>query len=159
MPDGLIIRQATINDIPLILELWKELMDFHKELDPLFSRSAKGHEKFAEHVKKGICNGDCYVVAAFDGEDLAGYCMAKISKYPPVLEKQEYGEIDNIAVTEKYRRGRVGERLIGEVRKWYREKGIDRIEAKVSKFNKISTSFWAKMGFRPYLETVFLEIE
>ena len=70
MLDELIIIEAIVKDIPLILELWKELMDFHKELDPLFSRSATGDEKFGEYVKKSICNEDCYVVAAFDGEEL-----------------------------------------------------------------------------------------
>jgi N-acetylglutamate synthase-like GNAT family acetyltransferase len=158
MTEELIIRQATVEDVPSILEIWKELMDFHKELDPLYSRSATGHEKFAEHLVKYIQGDESCVFAAIDGEDLVGYCMATISMYPPVLEKQEYGEIDNIVVTERYRRSRIGESLLGEVRKWYREKGIDRMEAKVSKFNRVSTSFWAKMGFKPYMETVFLEI-
>ena len=108
---------------------------------------------------KNIQNEDFYVVVAVDGEYLIGYCMAKISMYPPVLEEQRYGEIENIAVTEKYRRSRVGERLLDEVRKWYCDKGIHRIEAKVSRCNIVSTGFWAKMGFTPYLETVFMEIE
>jgi ribosomal protein S18 acetylase RimI-like enzyme len=158
MAKEIIIRQAVAEDVPSILEIWKELMDFHKELDVIFSRSATGHEKFEEYVMKNIQNEDFDVVVAVDGENLVGYCMAKISEYPPVLEEQRYGDIENIAVMEKYRRSRIGERLLDEVRKWCLEKGIHRVEAKVSKFNKVSTGFWAKMGFRPYLESVFLEI-
>lgn len=158
MAKEVILRQATIEDVPSILELWKELMDFHKELDPIFSRSATGHEKFTEYAMKNIQNEDFYIVVAVDDEHLVGYCMAKISEYPPVLEEQRYGDIENIAVAEKYRRSGVGEKLLNEVRKWYCEKGIHRVEAKISKFNKVSTGFWAKMGFTPYLESVFQEI-
>ena len=159
MANEVIIRRAVAKDIPSILELWKELMDFHKERDPIFSRSATGHEQFTEYLMKNIQNEDFYVFVADDDEDLIGYCMVKISTYPPVLEEQRYGEIENIAVSEKYRRSRVGERLLNEARKWYCEKGVHRVEAKVSKINKVSTGFWAKMGFTPYLETVFMEIE
>jgi len=158
MTKEVFIRQAVAEDVPFIVEIWKELMDFHKELDAIFSRSATGHEKFTEYVVKNIQNEDFYIVVAVDGRDLVGYCMAKISEYPPVLQEQRYGDIENIAVTEKYRRSKIGARLLNEVRKWYLEKSIRRVEAKVSKFNKVSTGFWAKMGFTPYLESVFLEI-
>ncbi|MCP4262956.1 MAG: GNAT family N-acetyltransferase [Planctomycetes bacterium] len=158
MAREIIIRKAVAEDVSSFLELWKELLDFHKELDPFFSRSATGHERFAEYLIKNMQSEDSCVVVAVDGNDMVGYCMAAISKYPPVLEKEIYGEIDSIVVTEKYRRNKVGERLINEIRKWYCEKGINRIEARVSTYNKAAREFWAEMGFKPYLETVFMEI-
>ena len=159
MAREVIIRKAVTADVPYIVELWKELMDFHKERDSIFSRSATGHERFSEYLITNIHSDRSCVFVAADGKDLVGYCMAKISKYPPVLEQQAYGEIDSIAVTENYRRSRIGKRLLNEIREWYSEKGIHRVEARFSTYNKTTSEFWAEMGFKPYLETVFMEIQ
>ena len=152
------IRQAVMEDVPAIVELWKELMDFHKELDVFFSRSAIGHEGFADFITGHISSETSYVFVAEADKNLVGYCLAIIEKYPPVLEIQEYGLVQDLAVTGKYRRSEIGERLFKEARGWFSEKGVRRIETRVAKSNKLSTAFWAKMGFIPYLETFFMEI-
>ena len=158
MTGEVIIRKAVAEDVPSILELWKELMDFHKELDRIFSRSATGHEAFADFITGHISSESSCVLVAEAGTDIAGYCLAIIEKYPPVLEMHEYGLIQDIAVTGKCRHSGIGKRLLKEARIWFSKKGVHRIEARVSKSNRLATDFWTKMGFAPYLETVFLEI-
>lgn len=158
MTENIIIRKAVVEDIPSILELWKEMMDFHKERDRIFSRSETGHEGFAGYVKGLIASETSHVVIAETDKEITGYCLAMIEPYPPVLEMKEYGLIQDIAVTKKYRRYGIGQKLLEEARNWFSEKGIRRIEARVATTNTISTGFWAKMGLKPYLETVFAEI-
>jgi ribosomal protein S18 acetylase RimI-like enzyme len=153
-----IIRKAGRADVPSILELWKELMDFHKERDQLFSRSATGHESFADFITGHISSETSNVFVAEAGKDIVGYCIAIVEKYPPVLEIQEYGLVKSLAVTEEHRHSGIGKRLLEEAQSWFSEKGVHRIEARVAKSNRLATDFWAKMGFVPYLETVFFEI-
>ena len=159
MSRRVIIRKAVVEDVPSILGLWKELMDFHREHDRLFSRSATGHEGFADFLTGHISSETSFLFVAEAGKDIVGYCLALIEKYPPVLEVQEYCLVQDLAVTEKYRRRGIGKRFLKEAQNWYCEKGIHRIEARVSKYNKAAREFWAEMGFTPYLKTVFLEIE
>ncbi len=151
------IRKATVEDVPAIVELWKELMDFHKECDRLFSRSENGHKAFTDFITGHISSDTSCVFVAEVGMDIVGYCLAVVEKSPPVLEIKEYGFIQSIAVTGEYRRGGIGERLIKEALSFFKEKGLHRIEARHSARNKLATGFWAKMGFKPYLKTVFLE--
>lgn len=158
MAMGLVIRKATTEDVPSILELWKELMDFHKQRDPIFSRSPVGHDSFAEFIRGHISSETASVFVANVGADTVGYCHAIIEKYPPVLEMQKYGLVQEISVTEKYRHIGVGRRLLQEAQSWFAGKGVHRIEARVSTSNSLATDFWASMGFTPYLETVFLEV-
>ena len=158
MAKRVIIRKALIEDIPSILELWKELMDFHKERDRIFSISSTGHKKFAEHIKSHITSGKSPVFVAEAGKELVGYCLAIVQKNPPVFETKEYGLVENIAVSGKYRRRGIGEKLLHETRNWFSAKGIRRIEAHVAITNNVSTGFWAKMGLKPYLKTFFMEI-
>jgi GNAT superfamily N-acetyltransferase len=152
------IQDAVVEDVPAITELWKELMDFQRERDRLFSRSATGHEGFADYVTGHILSETSRVFVAEAGKDVVGYCLAIVEKYPPVLEIKEYGLVQDLAVTKKHRRSGIGKRLLKEARNWFYEKGVHRVEARVATTNKISTEFWAKMGFTPYLETVVLEI-
>ena len=157
MTKEITIRKATPKDVPAIVELWKELMDYHKKLDPLFTRSTSGHKRFAELLSHYIDNNDSSVFVAMDGKNPVGYCLIKISNCPPVLKKQQYGELSNIAVTKKYRRRGIGKKLIKKVRQWCAKRGISRIEARYSTENQAAAGFWAKVGFRPYLKSTFLE--
>jgi len=156
--EQVVLRKATLQDIPEITELWKEMMDFHRERDRLFSRSATGHEGFADFITGHISSETSCVFVAAAGTEIVGYCIAFVEKYPPVLEIKEYGLVQDLAVTKKHRRCGIGKRFLKEARSWFYEKGVHRIEARVAKTNKISTEFWAKMGFTPYLETVFIEV-
>ena len=157
MASEVIIRKATDEDVSSIVELWKELMDFHKERDKIFSRSATGHERFGDYLKSHISKeNSCLFVAEAD-QDIVGYCLVFIEKYPPVIELQKYCLVQDIAVTAEYRRRGIGKRFLNEAKKWYCEKDIHRIEARVSTYNKAAREFWSEMGFTPYLETVFME--
>jgi N-acetylglutamate synthase-like GNAT family acetyltransferase len=157
MKKQITIRKATAKDVPAILELWKELMDFHKKLDPIFTRSSSGHKRFAEFLIQHINSSDSCAFVAMYGKNPVGFCLIRISNYPPALEKQQYGELTNIAVTKKYRQRGIGNKLVKKVRQWCAKKGVNRIEARYSTENPIATGFWARAGFRPYLKSTFLE--
>jgi ribosomal protein S18 acetylase RimI-like enzyme len=129
------IRKSVAEDVPSIVELWKELMDFHKARDRLFSRSATGHEAFADYVKGHITSRTSCVFVAEADKNLVGYCIAFIEKYPPVLEMTEYGLVQDLGVTKKYQRKAIGKRLLKKAQNWFFEKGVRRIEARVAKSN------------------------
>ena len=152
-----LVRRAVEEDLDTMVEMWKELMDFHKALDGLFTRSEEGTENFRAFLK-GHMNSEkaCCVVAEAEGE-IAGYCLAAVELYPPVLVRKECVEVFDMVVAEPYRRRGVGATLFKEIRRWSGEQGIDRIEVRVAVTNRLSTAFWRKMGLAPYLEVMFIE--
>ena len=152
------IRKATQEDTRAIVELWKELMGFHKERDRHFTRSADGHKRFAEFVSGRIAHKASSILVAEQQDAIVGYCLATISKYPPVFEYQEYGAIFDLAVTENYRRKGIGQALVEAALQWFSEQEIHRVEVRVATSNENSTAFWKKIGFVPYLEVVYKEI-
>ncbi len=156
--DGFRIRNATQEDTEAICALWKELMDFHKGRDRHFTRSADGHERYAEFISGRISSGTSCVLVAEQRDEIVGYCLASVSKFTPVYEHQEYGMIFDLAVTENCRRRGIGQALVEEVLRWFSEQNIHRVEVRVATSNEISMSFWKKMGFVPYIEIVYKEI-
>ena len=152
------IRNANEKDLPSVIKIWKEFIDFHKEKDRLLTRRADGHEYFAKFFRENIEKETALVLVAETEGKVVGYCQNLIEVFPPVLVTEKYGNVMDMAVTEKYRSQGIGEKFFNEAKKWFKEKGIERLEVRVLVANEIATSFWRKIGFKPYLETVYMEI-
>jgi ribosomal protein S18 acetylase RimI-like enzyme len=151
-------RKALKEDIPKLIELWKEFIDFHGARDPFFSRSKEGPENFGNFLLENLSKDDAIVyVAETKGEEV-GYTLAMIQDYPPVFEVKQYGLISDLAVTSKYRRSGIGMHLVSIAKDWFIKKGMVRAEIGVAVTNEISTSFWTKMGFRAYKENRYLDL-
>jgi GNAT superfamily N-acetyltransferase len=134
-------------------------MDFHKALDPVFARRRSGHKAFAEYLSKEYIGGDqrrAWVAQA--GQDVVGFCLAAIKDYPPLLVVKQYGHLEVLAVAKRWRGKGVGEKLVKRARRWFCKKGMSRVEVRYSTANELAAGFYAKMGFRPYLATTYLEI-
>ncbi len=154
-----VIRPATRRDIPAIVGLWEELMDFHQALDPFFTRSVQGSNIFARFIEENIRNdAACVLVAVVDGK-IVGYCQGILDRHPPALAESDFGQIFDFGVTADYRRAGIGEQMFQTLYGWFRREGIRRIEVRHSTFNEIASRFWPKMGFQPYLQTLFLELK
>jgi ribosomal protein S18 acetylase RimI-like enzyme len=146
------IREATTEDIPALVELWKEFMDFHRSRDSYFSRTPDGHERWAKFATGNIDKDDwLFIVAEIDGT-IGGYCMATILDNPPVIPTRQYGYIQDIVVTSGNRRSGIGTALFKHAEHWLLSKGMDRIELDVSTTNEVSSAFWRNNGFGDYLE-------
>jgi ribosomal protein S18 acetylase RimI-like enzyme len=155
------VREATEDDVPRILELWKEFMDFHAERDPWYTRGARGHECFAEFVRKNMAAEDALVLVADAGAAAGpiGYAMARVGERPAVFDDRRTAEVLDLAVTAPHRRKGAGERLLKAVLGWFRGRGLARIDVGAVVTNEAATSFWRKMGFRPHMSRLCMSVE
>jgi len=151
-------REAIKQDIPKIIELWKEFIDFHKERNPFFSRSKEGPENFGRYILENLSKEDAIVYVAESNGEVVAYILAIIQNYPPAFETKQFGFVSDLAVTSGSRRSGIGMYLFKIAKDWFVKKGMNRIEIGVVVTNEISTSFWDKMGFKPYKETCYLEL-
>ena len=73
------IRAATRDDLPQMLQLWREMMDFHAARDPRFRpmASPEGENAWASYLRKDILDSDtwCALVAVED-QSLLGKIIA-----------------------------------------------------------------------------------
>jgi ribosomal protein S18 acetylase RimI-like enzyme len=153
-----VVRAATRRDVPAIVGLWEELMDFHQARDPFFTRVHNGRRLFAKFVEENIRNeAVCVWVATVEGK-IAGYCQGMLEQHPPVLAEPRYGQILDFMVAAEYRRAGIGEQLFKALCDWFRREGMRRIEVRHSTANESAARFWSKMGFQPYLQTLFRDL-
>jgi ribosomal protein S18 acetylase RimI-like enzyme len=156
MQTNYVIRKASTCDVPQIVELWKELMDFNKQYDEHWSRLETGHKNFGDFINSHIADEAFCVLVAEADKDIVGYCLSEIQKCDPqILKIQEYGHISNITVTRNFQRKGIGESLLRKTMDWFSKKGVHRIEVCVGIGNKSARKFWTKMGFTVFVETMF----
>ena len=56
-------------------------------------------------------------------------------------------ELDSLAVSQRFRRQRIGTRLVEAALDWAKAAGASRTELNVYEFNEPARAFWASFGF------------
>jgi ribosomal protein S18 acetylase RimI-like enzyme len=153
------MRVLIANDkhIPDIIELWKELMDFHKNIDAHWSRGKDGHIAYEKLLREMLESEDATILVAVDNGRTVGYSCLRIAKPPPALEQHSYGVIDATIVTSDYRRRGIGELMLDRALEWFSSRNVNRIELSVAAKNQLGYSFWEKHGFQDYQHRLYLE--
>ena len=153
------IRKATHKDVKSITSLWCEFMDLHEGYDNYYKRAKNGTKVFSDFINKQISDRNSLVLVGIINKVICAYLSAKIDNRPAVFSETKYGYIFDIAVNKKYQRKGIGEQIYNEAIEWFRKRKIKRIELTVAISNPISMSFWSKLGFKPYSERRFIEID
>ena len=153
------IRLATTSDIPTIMDLWSDLMAFHKPFNSFFELRSDAEEKFQSYLHSNIQNNEkAHVFVAIRNNLVIGYMMGVILNAPPVFKIDQVGEIMDAFVAVDYRRQNIGEHLFNALKTWFQMKKVDRIDVNIAVGNPLSSKFWAKMGFNPLLHHLYQKI-
>jgi ribosomal protein S18 acetylase RimI-like enzyme len=150
------IISATENHIPAIVSLWIELSDYHRDIDPFFTRREGSILEYERHLRELLKSGDHQILVAIEDDAVVGFSLSMIARHPPVFQTERYGLICDLTVKTDYQRRGVGGKLLEEILGWFDAAGIDRIELHVAAKNRPGYSFWEKHGFRDYMHTLYL---
>ncbi len=145
------IYSATDAQVPAIVEMWKEEMDFHAQIDPFFARRDNAHEDFQRFVVECIARPEFLVLVAIENAAVVGYGIAKVETYHPVFQQVRYGQIFDLYVNNAYRSRGIGEKLLLQTQKWFRSMQIYRLELRVVSGSHVGDKFWRKHGFKDHL--------
>jgi ribosomal protein S18 acetylase RimI-like enzyme len=96
-------------------------------------------------------------LVAIENGIVVGYSLSEVQGQSPAMKQDKWGYIDQMAVTESYRRRGVGEKMYTEIMAWFESKGIKRVELELTAKNSVSYSFWRKHGFKDYMHRLYLE--
>ena len=152
------IRKANNSDKHRIAELFKEMVEFHSQKDPIFTLKASGHEHYAVWFIEQIENDSALPLVAESDGMIVGFSLSFLRKYPATWLSENYGEINDISVTKEHRRKGIGTKLVYKSIEWFKSKGIKRSEVKITTTNEVSLKFWRKIGMISYLETMYMDI-
>ena len=70
-----VIREATKEDVPKILPVWREMMDFHTQRDPHFTLCHDAEKAFTVYMFENIEKEDAYLFVAENANMVISYCL------------------------------------------------------------------------------------
>lgn len=140
------------------MELWKALVDHHREIDTFFTRRDKAHINFTSFLTELLDSKESKIFIAISEGKVVGYLIAKIDLFPPIYVMERYGDIYDLIVESSYRRRSIGSELVKLAVEWFRSQKIERIEISVHPSNSSGYSFWKTLGFQEIFHRLYLNI-
>ena len=140
------IRKATFNDFEKILSLNKDLFLFEKKFTDTFNEDWSYTNQGKEYFARKIANSNSIFFVAEIDENIVGYILGYIDSYP-VRNINPIVMLDNLFISENYRRKGIGSKLFQEFLKVAKDNGAKRLQVKTYSKNKEAIEFYKKQGF------------
>lgn len=154
------IVKAEEKHVADIGQLWLEFIKFHQDIEPIYELNEDSIAGFEQnHLRPFMKSEDKLVLVTLEKGKIIGYSMSEIRRIFPGLKREIYGYIDEMAVTNDYRRKGIGEKMFTKIIKWFQSKDIKRVELGTASQNLIGNSFWQKQGFTACSYTLYKEIK
>jgi ribosomal protein S18 acetylase RimI-like enzyme len=148
---GAVIRPATAQDIPEIVDVWGELAFHHAGLDRAFAPSLRWQEEYRYFIRNLLGRDDALAVVALWDNRIVGYAVGRVSLLPGFFEQRRRGYIHDVVTRDGYRRRGIGRRLVDVLLEWMRETDVSTVELTVAVRNEEAVAFWERIGFVTYM--------
>lgn len=132
------IKKAVSKDVPAIIELMREFAGFENLLDSL--------EITEEKLNDAMFGENAFVegLMAFDGETPIAYAI--FFPYFSSFRGQKSVYLEDIYITEKYRKFGIGEKMLKEIARIGKKRGAVRMDFQVLDWNTPAINFYKKHG-------------
>jgi ribosomal protein S18 acetylase RimI-like enzyme len=142
------IRKGKIADKYQIVDLWHEMVEYHKKITDMDLEMVKeAPDLFMKYYCNHVRSRNKLAIVAEDNGTIFGYLFGSIQKRPPVMKTTHHAFISDMAVTAHYRKKGIGSKIVNEFLNWSKEKGMKYVILNVAQDNGIGISFWENAGF------------
>lgn len=159
-PATIKIRPGASRDVESVADLWEELMRFHVDLDTRFRTSTDARISMIRYLNGTVLRSRDYtlLVAEVDG-CVAGFLIGRLEYGGGVYADPDFGYITDACVGSQYRRLGLARALFVEMKAWFQSRNLTNIRVSVAVANPVSKAFWKEMGFRPFMERWWYDLE
>jgi ribosomal protein S18 acetylase RimI-like enzyme len=148
-------------EAPQIAALWGESGQLHGALDGRFALSERAPSFYKALVLKALADANCRIRAARlpGSEEIVGFHLSQITPVQPVFRHGRTGYITDLVVASRARRRGIATLLARDAIEWFRCHDISAVQIHVLCTNEPAQAFWRGLGFRPYMDRLWLDIE
>lgn len=141
------IREATLADLPILLEFEQGIIEAERPFDPTLKT---GHINYYD-IKEMIQSKDVEVLVALIGGELAGSSYIKIKEAKPYLDHNFYGYIGFMYVKPNYRGQGISTKMINELTIWARTRNLNEVRLEVYSENQSAIKAYEKSGITKHM--------
>lgn len=143
------ITKATPEDMAGIIEMIKQICDYHCSFDKYYKPFAK-YSNLEKEVLGSLKDKNTIVLLAKVDKKIIGYCVGGVGNAPSYAQKIKIGYIYTVIINDEHRGKGVGKKILDELMKWFKNKKIKNIELEVDARNKLGIDFWKNNNFFIY---------
>ena len=156
--NDLIIRAATIDDIPAMSMLWHEKMIIQQQSDRRFRLSSDSRLAWSRTVS-GWLDEPCYTIPVAErNAEIVGYLVARVDSAPPGLTPAQVGVVLELAVGAHSYQSGLGRHLLESARHWFVKQEITHLVAYVPRRQPVEQAFWRALGATELTQILWMEI-
>ncbi len=142
------IRPARPTDRERVLELWLELIDYHRKLRPDVPRASGLRVAAAAEIARALDRDSCCLVVAEAGGRVEGFLLAEVEPAPTGASVEAARSwIHELWVAPEQRRRGVASALVDAADAFFRERGAARVAVRVESGNEDGLGFWRARRF------------
>ena len=150
-----IIRKATLEDLPVLLEFEQGVIKAERPFDPTIKDGKVYYYDISELIKND--DSDVYVVEIGDNIVASGYAKIKPDRH--YLKHTEQGYLGFMFVPENHRGNQYNKLIIDALLKWCKRRNINEIRLHVYNDNAPAIRAYEKVGFKKHMIDMRLDIE
>ena len=145
-----IIRPLNINELSIIVELWKEFITDPEASDGRVVLSEENIIKWVSLAQELLSKDpNSIFIAEVDGK-IIGYVMFVKKVETPLKLKYDYALITDLYVKPEYRGKGIGKKLLLTVLEYLKREGVKYVEITVWANNIKAINLYKKLGFKEY---------
>ncbi len=145
---GIVIREASNEDVNKLVLLVKRFYLFNEEFNPFMELSDNYDEIVMDTLEKRLGKDNIFLVAVVEG-DVAGYVYGVIESNP-LLRMGKMAVIKELYVLPIYRNMGVASKLLEEFSSRVVKMGVPLVGAEFPTSNDIAKKFYEKNGFKEF---------
>jgi len=148
------IRKGRLADGPAVVELWKGLIDYHRDISCYdMAMVAEAPDMWLKWYNTHVRSGKRLVLVAESEGRLVGYLTASIESRPELFKRRVKVHIYDTYVVAELRGKGVGTAMVDELNRWVGDNGIDQVSVYISSDNENGLKFWHASGYKDVLIT------
>ncbi|TJY37885.1 GNAT family N-acetyltransferase [Pontimicrobium aquaticum] len=150
-----IVRKATLEDLPVLMEFMDGLVNAERPMDPTIKDGKVIYYDLTEIMANK--ESDLYVVELNNELVASGY--AKIKDDRPYLKHKKQGYLGFMFVPEKHRGNGYNKLIMDALLKWCKERNVFEIRLDVYEDNPSAIRAYEKAGLKKHLITMRMNLK
>ncbi|MHA1686526.1 MAG: GNAT family N-acetyltransferase [Candidatus Heimdallarchaeaceae archaeon] len=146
------IAKATLSDIDDIIEIWKDIINWHSSFDKDFALDMEGTQNYKMMLNTALVDLSQIVLVAKLDHKVVGFLYGYLKKYSGFFKKRNVAHISDIAVIEQHRNKGIGSLLVNYFKDHFAEQNnADEITLYVHIQNENAIKFYKRHKFETKL--------
>ncbi|PIA78491.1 GNAT family N-acetyltransferase [Gaetbulibacter sp. 4G1] len=150
-----IVRKATLNDVPILLEFEQGLIEAERPMDITIKEGKISYYDVTEFIK----NKDSELFVAELNNEIVASGYAKIKEDRHYLKHDKQGYLGFMFVPKKHRGNGYNKLVMQALLEWCQTKEITEIRLDVYEDNPSAIRAYEKVGFKKHMISMRLDIE